>query len=138
MSELLEKLEAFCVQLETVHKTLKKAGKSRNKKEDIADIRNLIREAASTIEQSLTDIENERLCRPGVTKSRHDKMVETAGCYKCGAKQGQLIQWLSPKSGRALRRFSVVCECCWNILIRERTKHEANTENQKMNRTLQR
>ena len=137
MSELLEKLEAFCVQLETVHKTLKKAGKSR-KKEDIADIRNLIREAASAIEQSLADIENERICRPGVTKCRHDTMVETAGCYKCGAKQGQLIQWLSPKSGRALRRFSVVCECCWNILIRERTKQEAILENQKMNRTLQR
>ena len=138
MSELLEKLETFCVQLETVHKTLKKAGKSRKKTEDIADVRKLIREAASAIEQSLADIENERICRPGVTKCRHDTMVETAGCYKCGAKRGQLIQWLSPKSGRALRRFSVVCEQCWNVLIRERTKHEAITENQKMNRTLQR
>jgi len=138
MSELLEKLEDFCKELETVHKTLKKAGKSRSKKEDITDVRKLIREATSAIEKSLKDIENERLCRPGVTKCKHDEMVETAGCYKCGCKSGQLLQWLSPKSGRALRRFSVVCENCWNLAIRERTKHEAIAENQKMNRTLQR
>jgi len=137
MSELLEKLETFCIQLEAVHKTLKKAGKSR-KKEDITNIRKLMRDAASVIEQSLADIENERITKPGVTKSKHDEMVETAGCYKCGCNEGLLLQWLSPKSGRALRRFSVVCERCWNLGIRERTKHEAIAENQKMNRILQR
>ena len=138
MSELLEKVEVLCKQLEDVHKTLKKAGKSRSKKEDIADVRKLIRESASTIEKSLKDIEDERLCRPGVTKSKHDEMVETDGCYKCGSKQGNLLQWLSPKSGHALRRFSIICGNCWNLAIRERTKHEAIAENQKMNRTLQR
>jgi len=138
MSELLEKLEVFCKQLDAVHKTLKKAGKSRSKKEDITDVRKLIREAASTIEKALKAIEDERLRRPGVTKSKHDEMVETDGCYKCGCKEGQLLQWLSPKSGHALRRFSVICEQCWNLTVRERTKHEAIAENQKMNRTLQR
>jgi len=137
MSELLEKLEIFCKQLECVQKTLKKAGTSR-KKTDIADVRKLIREAASTIEKSLADIENERPCKPGVSKSKHDEMVETSGCYKCGCKRGMVMQWLSPKSGRALRRFSVVCENCWNLAVRERTRHEAVAENQKMNRTLQR
>ena len=137
MSELLEKVEVLCKQLEAVHKILKKAGKSR-KKEDITDIRKLIRESASAIEKSLANIENERLCKPGVTKSKHDEMVETDGCYKCGSKQGNLLQWLSPKSGHALRRFSVICEQCWNLIVRERTKHEAIAENQKMNRTLQR
>lgn len=137
MSELLEKVEVLCKQLEAVHKILKKAGKSR-KKEDITDIRKLIRESASAIEKSLANIENERLCKPGVTKSKHDEMVETDGCYKCGSKEGQLLQWLSPKSGHALRRFSVICEQCWNLIVRERTKHEAIAENQKMNRTLQR
>ena len=137
MSELLDKLETFCKQLESVQKTLKKAGKSR-KKEEITDVRKIIREAASVIEKSLADIESERLCRPGVTKNKYDEMVETAGCYKCACKRGILLQWLSPKSGRALRRFSVVCENCWNLAIRERTRHEAIAENQKMNRTLQR
>ncbi|MCL2118012.1 MAG: hypothetical protein FWH27_06245 [Planctomycetaceae bacterium] len=138
MSELLEKLETFCKQLEDVHKTLKKAGKSRSKKTDIADVRKLIRESASVIEKSLADIENDRPCKPGVSKSKHDEMVETAGCYKCACKTGMLMQWLSPKSGHALRRFSVVCENCWNLAVRERTRHEAIAENQKMNRTLQR
>jgi len=137
MSELLEKLETFCAELEIVQKTLKKAGKSR-KKADIADVRKLIREAATVIEKSLADIESERPCRPGVMKNKYDEMVETAGCYKCGSKRGMVMQWLSPKSGRALRRFSVVCENCWNLAVRERTKHEAIAENQKMNRTLQR
>jgi len=50
--------------------------------------RERIRESASTIEKSLKDIENERLGRPGVTKSKHDKMVETDGCYQCGCKEG--------------------------------------------------
>ncbi|MCL2119891.1 MAG: hypothetical protein FWH27_15850 [Planctomycetaceae bacterium] len=137
MSELLEKLETLCVQIEDVHKTLKTAGKSR-KKTDIADLRKLIREAASTIEKSLADIENERLCKPGVSKSKHDEMVETTGCYKCGGKQAILMQWLSPKSGHALRRFSVVCENCWNLAVCEPTRHEAIAENNTLNRTLQR
>jgi hypothetical protein len=137
MSELLEKLETLCTRLETVQKTLKTAGKSR-KNVDIADIRKLIREAASTIEKSLADIENERLCKPGVSKSKHDKMVETVECYKCGCKQAILMQWLSPKSGHALRSFSVVCENCWNLAVREPTRHAAIAENNTMNRTLQR
>ncbi|MCL2118779.1 MAG: hypothetical protein FWH27_10180 [Planctomycetaceae bacterium] len=137
MSELLEKLETFCTKLEVVQKTLKQAGKSR-KNADITDLRKLIREAASAIEKSLADIENERISKPGITKSKHDEMVETTGCYKCGAKQAILMQWLSPKSGHALRRFSVVCENCWNLAVREPTRHEAIAENNTMNRTLQR
>ena len=136
MTNLREKLEVLCTELATVQKTLKKAGKSR-KKENLADVRKLISEAASTIEQSLANIEPERLCKPGVGKQKFDEMIETSCCYKCGSKRGVVVQWLSPNTGRALRRFSIVCENCWNLAIRERTIAEVIKENNNINRIFQ-
>ncbi len=135
MSDLRYKLEELCTELKEVQKTLKTAGKSR-KKENVADVRKLITQAASALEKSLAKAEPERFCKPGVTKHKFDEMIETAACYKCGCKTGIVVQWLSPKSGRALRKFSVVCANCWNLAIRERTMHEAISENSKMNHTL--
>ena len=136
MNDLREKLETFCTELKDVQKTLKKAGKSR-KKENIADVRKVVNDAAMAMEQSLKNIESERLCKPGVSKKKHDEMVETTGCYKCNCKRGVLVQWLSVNTGRALRRFSVVCSHCWNVNIRERTIDDAIKENNKINRTFQ-
>ena len=136
MTNLREKLETLCTELATVQKTLKKAGKSR-KKQSLADVRRLISETASTLEQSLASIEPERLCRPGVSKQKYDEMIATSCCYKCGSKRGVVVQWLSPNTGRALRRFSIVCENCWNLTIRERTINGVIEENNNINRTFQ-
>ena len=136
MTNLREKLETLCTELATVQKTLKKAGKSR-KKQSLADVRRLISETASTLEQSLASIEPERLCRPGVSKQKYDEMIATSCCYKCGCKRGVVVQWLSPNTGRALRRFSIVCENCWNLTIRERTITGVIEENNNINRTFQ-
>ena len=136
MTNLREKLETLCAELATVQKTLKKAGKSR-KKESLADVRKLISEAAASLETCLTDINNERLCKPGIGKQKFDEMIETSCCYKCGSKRGLVVQWLSPNTGRALRRFSIVCENCWNLAIRERTIAEVIKENNNINRIFQ-
>jgi len=136
MSELLEKLETFCTQIEIVQKTLKKAGKSR-KKESIVDVRKLIHEVALVIEKSLADIEKERPCKPGVSKAKYAELIEMLKCHQCGCNRGLLVQWLSPNTGRALRRFSVVCENCWNLVVRERTICDAILENNKMQWALQ-
>ena len=136
MNDLREKLETLCTELLAVQKTLKKAGKSR-KKQSLADVRKLISEAAASLETCLADINGERLCKPGVGKKKHDEMIETSCCYKCGCKRGLLVQWLSPSTGRALRRFSVVCENCWNVSIRERTIAGVIEENNNINRIFQ-
>ena len=136
MTNLREKLETLCTELNEVQKTLKKAGKSR-KKQSLTDIRKLISEAASTIEQSLAALEPERLCRPGVSKQKFDEMIATSCCYKCGCKRGVVVQWLSPNTGRALRRFSIVCENCWNLAVRERTIAGVIEENNNINRIFQ-
>lgn len=137
MNDLREKLETLCTELSAIQKTLKKAGKSR-KKESLVDIRKQISEAAASMDKAIAAIEPERLCKPGVGKKKYDELIETTGCYKCGCKRGLLVQWLSPNTGRALRRFSVVCENCWNLAIRERTIQEAIAETNKMNWALKR
>jgi len=136
MNDLREKLETLCTELKDVQKTLKKAGKSR-KKENIADVRRVVNDAAVSLEKSLAAIDDERLCRAGVSKKKHDEMIEMSCCYKCGSKRGIVVQWLSVNTGRALRRFSLVCAHCWNINIRERTIDDAIKENNKINRTFQ-
>ncbi len=136
MSEFRYQLETLHKELKEVQKTLKKAGKSR-KKEDLSDIRKLISQAASVLEKSLAKIEPERFCTPGVSKEKFDDMIETAACYKCGCKHAHVVQWLSKNTGRALRKFSVVCANCWNVTVRERTVLEAIAENNNINRTFE-
>lgn len=136
MSDLREKLETLCTELKDVQKTLKRTAKSR-KKTTIADVRKLINEAASTLEESLAKIEPERLCKPDIGKHKFGEMVETSDCYKCGCQRGVLIQWLSPNTGRALRRFSVVCANCWNLTVRETSIVKAVSENNTINKTFQ-
>lgn len=135
MIDLREKLEAFCVELKAMQKTLKKAGKSR-KKETLTDVRKLMSETADSLDKAIAAVDPERLCKPGVPKHKFDEMVETSCCYKCGCRQGLLIQWLSPNTGRALRRFSVVCANCWNLTVRESCIGKAVSENNKFNKTF--
>lgn len=56
MSDLRKKLETLCTELKDVQKILKKTAKSR-KKTTIADVRKLINEAATSMEESLAKIE---------------------------------------------------------------------------------
>ncbi len=135
MSDLRYQLETLHKDLKEVQKTLKKAGKSR-KKENINDLRKLVSQAASALEKSLAKIEPERLCKPGVSKEKFDDMIETAACYKCGSHRGVVVQWLSQKTGRALKKFSVVCTNCWNLAIRESSINGAIKESNSMNHTL--
>lgn len=128
-------LNIICTDLKVLQKQLKKAAKSRRKNNADA-LRDQVAEAASVLEESLAKIEPELFCKPGVTKHKFDELIETSACYKCGCKEGVLVQWLSPTTGRGLKRFSVVCANCWNITIRENDLQNAIKENNSMNHTL--
>ncbi len=136
MSDLRQQLESLCVELKAVQTVLKKAGKSR-KKTDVAELRKTIRDAASSLEKSLAAVEPERFGRPGIPKTRQWELVATTPCYKCGGKDARLVQWLSPLTGRPLKKFSVICEGCWNVAVRERGIRDAVRENDNFNRTYQ-
>ena len=88
--------------------------------------------------KQLAELEEILPSRPGLSELQMGRVVEMRACHKCGCESGIVAQQLSPRSGRAIKRFMVVCERCWNVDVRSNSVDGAVLEQNKMNWALKR
>ena len=86
----------------------------------------------------LIELEGILPSRPGMSEYQVGKVAKMRPCHKCGCEHGMVAQQLSPRSGRAIKRFMVVCERCWNVDVRSNSVEGAVLEQNNMNWALKR
>ena len=64
-------------------------------------------------------------CKSGMTRTEMSMLIETTTCYKCGCKTGNVVQWLSTHTGRAIKQYAVVCSNYWNLNAKATSFSEA-------------
>ena len=64
-------------------------------------------------------------CKSGMTCDKMFMLIETTACYKCGCGTGNVVQWLSTHTGRAIKQYAVVCSNCWNLNAKANSFSEA-------------
>ena len=80
----------------------------------------------------------------GQSKRKSDVLLakywhaETEPCNQCGRKCGTVVQWRNMENGKLMRKYSIICGFCWNVLVREKTPRDAIFENNNMNHDLKR
>ena len=90
------------------------------------------------IESVVEDLAGQLPCRSGIPRSEVKRMVETQPCHKCNCERGMVVQQLSKVTGRALKKFMVFCENCWNVDICDNTIEGAVSSQNNMNWALKR
>ena len=80
----------------------------------------------------------------GQSKRKSDVLLakhwqaEGKPCHKCGCKCGAVVQWRDRETGKLMRKYSIICGNCWNVLVREKTPLDAILANDNMNHDLKR